>query len=369
MAERCGNLQLRIPDASSVGLGYLYDERRGMGSFIMGLPTSSVCLEKKETQPQYFQEQNKDHTSSSASRIMTILGKVEINVNFAAASIYGNAHCDLRNSEEKESAHLSFSNYVIKEYQKIDTTSLEPENFEGVDYENYTHIVTAVYIGKFLFGDIEIKSKIASNSLNAGGEIGFKISSIPIGGTGSLGFNTSDFDKEYQFKASLVAKGHHLDNGLLSCGDLSSFLESVKLFETADASKSNVIVKVEMTPLSALKRLQSAKGLFFTATVVSDAKTTILNLNDLRKYINEQLIPFVNSKRRSDLVREAQELQRTARDMLRDVENALRRDQVAELNSLCDGAANYSVDMWINLPQAKNLNDFLLENVVSTEYV
>jgi hypothetical protein len=369
MAEGCGNLQLRIPADSSVGLGYLYDVRRGMGSFIMGLPISVKIV----TQPLNFQQQNKDHTASSASRIMTILGEVEINVNFAAASIYGKAHCDLRNSEEKESAQLSFSNYAIKECQKIDITSIGPESFQGVNYEDYTHIVTAVYIGKFLYGDIKIKSKIASNSLNAAGELGLKISSIPIGGHGSLEFNKSDFDKEYQFSASLVAKGHELDKGLLSCGDLSSFLESVKLFETADASKSNVIVKVDMTPFSALKRLQSAKGLSFTATVVSDAKTIILNLIDLLKYFKEQLIPFVNSKRRADLVLEAQELQRTAKVMLGNVENALSecrtREQVAELNSLCDGAANYSVDMWINLPQAKKLNDFLLENVVSAAYV
>ena len=339
----------------------------------MGLPSNSSVLEKKETQPLNFQEQDKKQTTSSASRVMTILGEVEINANFAAASVHGKAHCDLKNSEEKESAQLSFYNYAIKECQKIDTTSLGPENFQGVNYENYTHIVTAVYIGKFLYGDIEIKSKIASNSLNAAGELGLKISSIPIGGHGSLEFNKSDFDKEYQFSAKLVAKGHHFDNGLLSCGNLSSFLESVNSFETADATKSNVIVKVEMTPLSALKRLESATGLFFTATVVKKSKTIILNLIDLLKYLEEQLIPFVNSKRRADLVLEAQELQRTAEVMLGKVEFALSecrtREQVAELNSLCEGAANYSVDMWINLPQAKKLNDFLLENVVSAAYV
>ena len=35
MAEGCCNLQRRIPADSSVGLGYFYDERRGMGSFIV----------------------------------------------------------------------------------------------------------------------------------------------------------------------------------------------------------------------------------------------------------------------------------------------------------------------------------------------
>jgi hypothetical protein len=186
MAE--GNLQLRIAADSSVGLGYLYDERRGMGSFIMGLPSNSSVLENKVTQPQDFQEQDKKQTTSSASRIMTILGEVEINAKFAVASVHGKAHCDLRNSEEKESAQLSFSNYAIKECQKIDTTSLGPESFQGVNYEKYTHIVTAVYIGKFLYGDIEVKSKSASNSLNAGGELRLKVSSIPIGGHASLEF-------------------------------------------------------------------------------------------------------------------------------------------------------------------------------------
>ena len=81
----------------------MYDVRRGMGSFIMGLLPSSVI---KDTEPLNFQKQKKDYTTSSVSRIMTILGEVEINANFAVASVHGKAHCDLRDSEEKESVHL-----------------------------------------------------------------------------------------------------------------------------------------------------------------------------------------------------------------------------------------------------------------------
>ena len=364
-------VELRIPADKAVGLGYLYNQRKGMNSLSAGLP-SAFCNENKINPPKSVQYQNQDKkiNNSTESKMLTILGELEINANIEVAQVNGKGHCDLRNDDEKESAELSFANYASLKCESIGVGAIRPESFGSIKYQDYTHIVTGVCIGKFLHGDIKVTSKSKSKSLKAGGDIGLKACSLPIGGKGSLEYNTSEFDKDYQFFGNLVAKGHGFEDGLLSCGDLASFLNSVKRFEAANASECTAIIKVEMTPLSAIRTLGISKMPFLTTAVMKDAKKVILRLNDMRKYFEEQLIPFVNSEGRSDLVRAAQELKRTAQDMLVRVEYALLEcktaKQASDLKDLCYCAENYSVDLWINIKAAKPLDDFLKKNAVCT---
>lgn len=386
------DLELRSPADNSVELGYLYDVRRGMESFTEGLPSSFCSARKEIEQIMPFQkQQEKNITTCSASRMLTFLGEKEItaaHVRSTPSTVYGKSHYDLRNSEDKEYVHLSFSNYTIIERQTIDISSIGPESFEGVNYDNFTHIVTDVYIGKILYGDIKIKSRSASQDLMAEEELKNKAMTIPIGGNGSLTLNTGAFDDiEYEFSVDLVAKGLDFENGPRSYENLSSFLEFIRLFETNDASLSKVIVKVVMKPLSALR--QFATRPLSTSTVVKDTKTVILNLIDLVQYFNDQLLPFIYSTDRSDLKMEASTLKTSAADMLKDIQQKLSEynrtifvseynmtisateQNVTEqtLNDLCSSAENYTVDNWIQLPLAVHVNEFLVSLIYNNNDV
>ena len=382
------DLELRSPADNSVELGYLYDVRRGMESFTEGLPSSFCSARKEIEQIMPFQNLEKNITTCSASRMLTFLGEKEItaaHVRSTPSTGYGKSHYDLRNSEDKEYVHLSFSNYTIIERQTIDISSIGPESFEGVNYDNFTHIVTDVYIGKILYGDIKIKSRSASQDLMAGEELKTKDTAmtIPIGGSGSLTFNTSAFDM-YEFSVDLVANG--LESR--SYENLSSFLEIIRDFETNDASLSKVIVKVVMKPLSALR--QFATRPLSTSTVVKDTKTVILNLIDLVQYFNEQLLPFLYySTDRIDIQMDATELKKSAVDMLKDIQQKLSEynrtifvseynmtisateQNVTEqtLNDLCSSAENYTVDNWIQLPLAVRVNEFLVSLIYNNNDV
>ena len=380
------DLELRSPADNSVELGYLYDVRRGMESFTEGLPSSFCSARKEIEQIMPFQKQEKNITTCSASRMLTFLGEKEItaaHVRSTPSTVYGKSHYDLRNSEDKEYVHLSFSNYTIIERQTIDISSIGPESFEGVNYDNSTHIVTDVYIGKILYGDIKIKSRSASQDLMAGEELKTKAMTIPISGNDSLTFNTSAFDIEYEFSVDLLAKG--LESR--SYENLSSFLEFIRDFETNDASLSKVIVKVVMKPLSALT--QFATRPLSTSTVVKDTKTVILNLIDLVQYFKDQLIPFINLTDRIDLKMEASTLKKSAVEMLEDIQQKLSEynrtifvseynmtifatEQIVTeqtLNDLCSSAENYTVDNWIHLPLAVRVNEFLVSLIYNNNDV
>ena len=359
---------MRIPTEWPVGLGFLYDSRRGMVSFVPGLSPDCVDQNTVATpQSSLYQDQDKNFVESSTTRIMTIMGQLEINATLSVAKIEGKAHLDLKDTNKSESATLSFYNYAVKEFRNLDTSKIQPDDFIVNDYSEYTHIVTNIGLGRFLFGDITLTSKTDSSDLKAGGEVKVKLANIPIGGSGKIDFDKSEFEANYNFDSSIQAKGLNFDKGLLNASDIATFLESVETFVTSSSPGDNsAIVKVFMTPLGGLKNLKSYKPLLCTTMIANMAKKAILDGRDLVEYINTALVPFLADKLQMDLVRQAKTLKQRAAKAIMDVEYKLNecktKDQVIALNTSCEDADYYTVDLWGAIPEFQELRSFVDAN-------
>ena len=360
---------MRIPTEWPVGLGYLYDSRRGMVSFVPGLSPECINQNTSATpSPSLFQKLDKSLVESSSSRVMTIVGQlVEINASLAVVDIKGKAYVDLKDINDSDSATLSFYNYAVKETRTLDTSKIQPKDLTVTEFSEFTHIVTDTCLGRFLYGDITLTSKTDRSDLKVGGELKVSLMSIPIGGTGKIDFDKSEFDAKYNFEAKIQAKGLNFEKGLLNASDLTTFVESVETFVTSSSPSDNsAIVKVFMTPLSGIKSLESNKPLLCTTVIANMAKRAILDGRDLVDYIDTALVPFLTEKRRLDLVKQAETLKNTTVTTMITVENTLAKcrteDQVIALSALCEGAEYYTVDLWGAITSFEELHSFVGEN-------
>jgi hypothetical protein len=335
-----------------------------MVSFTAGLSSQFIQQNTQAPVPSLYQKQEKSLVENTSDRIMTIVGQLEINASLSVVEIKGKAYLDLQDTNKKASATLSFCNYAVKETVKLDTSKIKPVDINVVDFSNFTHMVTDVCLGKFLYGDISLTSKTDKYDLKAGGELSVTLMKIPIGGTGKVDFNKSEVDTNYNFNASLQAKGHNFDSGLLNAPDITTFLQSVDAFVTSTSSKDNTsIVKVFMTPLTAIKGLTTYQPLVCTTLIANSAKKTILDGRDLIQYIQVALIPYVVERQKFDLLTLASDLRTKALKSIMDIEYALNNcktnKEVLALNTLCQSAMYYTVQLWKAIPEYTQLSSFV----------
>lgn len=370
-------IDLRILNDTVIGLGYLYSSIKGLSSFVEGVKQAYI---DEHTSKGFIQSQEtkKELVTSSEKEVMTLVGTLDINAKLYAAQINGKAHLNLKNEGQTESAQVVFTSYAVERRETMHVEDLAPDHFIR-KFDDYTHVVTEVLYGKFLYGEIKLQSKLEVQELAAGGSLQVKILRIPIGGKGSIDYGQTDIKENYLFSANLTAKGQPFDEGLLTISDLNDFNNSVDKFmkEEIDPGECVTIVKVKMEPLGGLLKLNLNIPDISYNTCVDKAKQSYLDMKDLVSYIKNRLTPFLDQQgggESLDIIRRKvaklnRDVQKKMSELQSALENCRSSKDMENLKLLTDDCYYFTVDNWVFIEGYEVVDSFIRVNNVTVSEV
>jgi hypothetical protein len=198
-------VEIRLLEDSYVDVGFVYDIRRGEKSLVSGVNKEYVNANSTDHEFR-FSESILLASSDSASKSMDSAGHLEINVPLSAASINGSADLGIKTKNSHESVSRSLRSYSVESAKTLNIDNLKPDNFH-VRLKSFTHVVTSVMYGKFMFGDLTLESKTDSTNVDVRGDLTVQIQKIPISGSGNISVKVNEISDNYNFSSSVTMKG------------------------------------------------------------------------------------------------------------------------------------------------------------------
>ena len=294
-------------------------------------------------------------TTSNKEATLVIAGSLEIQADIAeVANISGEAHIDYQNSDGNESVTRVFKAHVRHHRNHLDITELKPEDLALSTVP--THIVTDVVYGQNLSGHLTLSTSHSDSSIKAGGKLKVEIAKVPIGGSGEIDFNKTDFNKNYNFEARLKSRNY---GAPLQCDNLENYLEQVKKWfeEPGEAS----IIQYTLQPLSKMKNFSSSLLTPIGGELNKDLKSLIEDINDLVEYVKYlQKQVELEEEPMMVLFKFQQFLTKAKRELMKKFYDNFDADEVEDALAQYQCLGLKTIKIIKNFfPEFKNLNDVI----------